>query len=313
MYEWQATAEWLESFSNGDESCPECGTGCQVEERPNFWAARDDPSYDDSKILDMYWYHSSTHANWPDRTFDPNAGLTDVSKQRFQEIGSAGQGLECWASRQLTKALHVGTYEAAIENMLRRMADQGSAGNQFYLYRLRLARNAVIEPGVHADPGNWVGDVQLAEVCAPGVDVYRYVNTHEDPSSVSLAVSLHAVEAVQRIPIPLAVDLTHPWVIAAVARLLYAASLPTPQPKTKLEILRRRMPSELSKEARRMEQEIADTLPLALRDRLHVNFDAASLSSNPGTFPSRLIGLAQLVKDPQTTLNLLDAESWQPC
>ena len=310
-YEWHANAEWLDRFDQGDEACPECGADCQVEERPNFWAVQDDPSYDDSKVRDTYWYHTSTQANWPDRAFDPTARLTDITKQRMQNIGTDGRALERWAKGQMAKALHLGTYEAAIENMLRRMTDQDGADDQFYLYRVRLSRNAVIEPGVHTEPTNFVGDVQLAEVWAPRVDTFRYVNTHEDPSSVSLSVTLHAIQAVQGIPVPLAVDAAHPWVSDAAARLLDAASLPAPQPKTTLERMRRHMPSALSNEARKLEKEVADTLPLRLRGRFRAGFDAASLTTNPSAFPSKLTGLAQLVRTPLAALDLLDAEPWR--
>ncbi|WP_156037201.1 hypothetical protein [Arthrobacter sp. UNC362MFTsu5.1] len=310
-YEWQAHDEWLDRFHQADEACPECRTDCQVEERPDFWVVQDDSLYDDSKVRDVYWYHTSTHANWPDRTFDPTARLTDETKQRFQDIGTDGRSLERWAQGQKTKALHLGTYEAAIENMLRRMSDQDSADDQFYLYRVRLSPNAAIVPGVHKEPTDWVGDVQLAKVCAPGLNTFRYVNTHEDPSSVSLAVTPDAIQAVQGIPIPLAIDAAHPWISAATARLLEAASLPAPQPKTALERMRRTAPSALSDEARKLEAEVADTLPLGLRHRLHAHFDAASLTTNPGAFPMKLTGLAQLVRDPLAALDLLDAEPWR--
>lgn len=36
-----------------------------------------------------------------------------------------------WAARQRAKALHVGTYEAAVHNMLRRMRDQADDCSQF--------------------------------------------------------------------------------------------------------------------------------------------------------------------------------------
>ncbi|SDR20768.1 hypothetical protein SAMN04489765_3838 [Tsukamurella pulmonis] len=38
-----------------------------------------------------------------------------------------------WSARQQAKALHVGTYEAAVENMLRRMRNQNDLASQFYL------------------------------------------------------------------------------------------------------------------------------------------------------------------------------------
>jgi hypothetical protein len=310
-HEWRVTSEWLDRFNQGDEGCPLCGTDCQVEKRPNFWAAQDDPSFDDSLVRKIHWYHTSTHANWPDRTFDPSAGLTEITKRRMRNIGPDDRALERWAESQKTKALHVGTYEAAIENMLRRMNRQDGAEDQFFLYRVRLKSNVVIESGVHAEPTNFVGDVQLAEIVAPGIDAYRYVNTHEDPSSVSLAISLNAIQAVQSIPIPLAVDPGHSWLRASADRLIHAARLPAPQPVTALERMRHHMPTALSKEARRMETEVAATLPLGLRGRFRAGFDEAKIIADPKLFPAKLIGLAQLVVNPQAVFDLLDAQRWR--
>lgn len=68
-------------------------------------------------MLETYWYHTSTHANWPGRAFDPTASLTDITQQRMRHIGGDGNEFERWAEGKRTKALHVGTYESAIENM----------------------------------------------------------------------------------------------------------------------------------------------------------------------------------------------------
>ncbi|MEN2744636.1 hypothetical protein [Sinomonas halotolerans] len=225
--EWQANDEWLERFHEGDEPCLKCGTNCESEERPDFWTAQDDPAHGDSVVRDTFWYHTSTHANWPDREFDPTASITDITKRRLQQIRPDGTGLERWAAQQKSKALHLGTYEAAIENMLRRMTDQNDADKQFYLYRVRLRPNTTIEPGVHKERANIAGDVQLAELGEPGVGVLRYVNTFEDPSSISLAVTLDSILAVQMLPIPLTTNPEDPWANAAAARLVMAAALET--------------------------------------------------------------------------------------
>ncbi len=45
---------------------------------------------------------------------------------------------EAFIAEHTSKALHVGTYEAAIENMLRRMNDELDSHAQFYLYRVEL-------------------------------------------------------------------------------------------------------------------------------------------------------------------------------
>ena len=309
-FEWDVDAEWLYRFDRVEEACPSCGTDCQVEDRPDFWFSPDDPLHEDSRVRETYWYHTSTYVNWPQRAFDPTIRSTDTTNPKYQHVKSGELAPGRWAQGQKAKALHLGTYEAAIENMLRRMTKQGNAGDQFYLYRVRLSPDAVIEPGVHKEPTNFVGDVQLSEICAPGVNTFRYINTHEDPSSISLAVTLDAIQAVQGIPIPLPVSATHPWVNTASSRLREAASRPSPQPMTALDRLRRPVSPALS-EARNLEAEIAGTLPLALRRRLYVRFDEADITTDRHAFPAKLIGLANLVTEPTATLELLDGAPWR--
>ncbi len=195
--------------------------------------------------------------------------------------------------------------------MFRRMTDQNGTDEQFYLYRVRLRSHASIEPGVHPERANIMGDVQLAELGAAGSDILRYVNTHEDPSSVSLAVRLEAILAVQVLPIPLPVSAGDAWVSAAATRLLDAASRPAPEPKTKLERMQRHRPSALSIEASKLEEEVADRLPFGLRDRFHRLFDEKNLTAEPAAFPSKLIGLAALVNDPLVVLELLETVPWR--
>lgn len=308
---WRVNAEWLNLFDQALESCPDCGTDCQSEDRPNFCAEQDDAAHDDSLVRELYWYHSSTHANWPAKDFDPTALLTDVTKQRMRAVGCGGGGLERWAERQRTKALHIGTYESAIENMFRRMRDQDGSAEQFYLYRVRLSPDCVIEAGVHQEPTDFVGDARLADVCGPGVNTFRYVNTHEDPSSVSLAIEVDAIHAVQRISVPLPVHAADSWVLDATSRLLDVASRPAPLPRSALERMRRQMLSALAVEARRLETEISARLPLALRDRFHAAFEETSFDADPGAFPAKLLGLARLVTNPQAVIGSLDSEPWR--
>lgn len=310
-HEWHVDSEWLWHFEQGDEACPTCGTNYEPLDRPDFWASPDDPSHDDAKVRGSFWYHTSAHSNWPDRAFDPTAGLTEVTKRRFHRSWGDGHGLERWASNQKTKALHLGTYEAAIENMLRRMHEQDCAGDQFYLYRVRLNQDAVIQPGVHKELPGFFGDVQLAEHCAQDIDIFRYVNTYEDPSGISLAVTLEAITTVQMVAIPLVIDSDDTWVSAAAARLVDAASRPAPEPTTNLERMQRRRPSALSLEASRLEEEIALRLPLGLRDGFERLFDERNLTAEPTAFPAKLVGLAQLINEPLTVLELLDTAPWR--
>jgi len=309
--EWPVDAVWLNGFDQGEEPCPECGTDCMSEDRPHFWTPQGDPAYDDSAIRDLHWYHTSTHSAWPDRDFDPSAYISSITKQRLQSIRQDGRSFERWAKRQSAKALHVGTYEAAIENMFRRIRDQGDLEKQFYLYRVRISADAPIHPGVHHEASNWVGDVQLSTAGGPDIDVFRYVNTHEDPSSVSLAVTIGAISAVQGIPVPVATDAAASWTSEAAARMTAAARLPSPQPKTAVERMARNPPSALYLEARKLERELAGTLPIRLRERFRVGLDEERLVVSPEAFIRKLAGMVQLVNDPQKVLALLNLQPWR--
>lgn len=308
-HEWHVTAEWLERFDQAVEGCPVCGTDCRSEGRPDFCAEPESPLHDDSAARECYWYHSSTHENWPDRNLDPAAEFTVVTKRRFEAMGLS---VEEWAARQKSKALHVGTYEAAIENALRRLHDHRGAPDQFYLLRVQLTSDCAIEPGVHSEPTDWVGNAYLAEVCAPGSTVLRYVNVHEDPSSVSLALEPVAIRAVQRIPIPLTVDAGEPWVLDATARLVKASFEPPPQPADVRQRWRHQQMSALASEVRRLESEVAADLPARLRRRFSTGVnDAGFDAAAPAAFPIKLAGLSHLITDPLSVLQALDLQPWR--
>ncbi len=308
-HEWPVTAEWIDRFNQALEACPACGTDCQGEDRPDFCVVPDEPLHNDEVTRDYYWYHSSTHSNWPDKDFDPTAGLTEITKRRMEATGGAPGAVERWAGRQKSKALHLGSYEAAIENMFRRMKNQRDDGAQFYLYRVQLTRDCVIEPGIHPEPTNWLGDANLADVCLPDVQVLRYVNVHEDPSSVSIAIELTAIHAVQGMAIPLQVEASDTRIVEAITRLQNAAtSEPPSPPEGKMRRLRSQPPSPLTSEARRLETDISAGLPPALNDTFSVGFNEADFESSPAIFPVKLIGLAHLVTDPQAILRALDTQ-----
>lgn len=318
-HEWEVDAEWLDRFDAGDEPCPKCGTDCMSEDRPDFWVRAQDPAHDDGTVRARYWYHSSTHAVWPDRDFDPAAQLSDECKRRMESQTGPG-AVNRWTARQKSKALHVGTYEAAIENMLRRMGNQSDAASQFYLHRIQLRSDCAIEPGVHREPTDWMGDAHLEGKCGPGVNVLRYVNVHEDPSNVSLAIEISAVWRVQSIAIPLPVDADDPGLRDATNRLLAAAVRPMKQAPPEddddspLERLRRRHrtpQTPLASEAGRLLQETADLLPLPRRSRLNVGFDEAGFAADLSAYPAKLIGLVRLVSDPQAVLDALTAQPWR--
>lgn len=279
---------------------------------PAFWVAPDDPVRRDSEVRRVCWYHSSTHKDWPSAAFDPAAQLTETTKRRMERMGSGPGAVERWAARQRAKALHVGTYAAAIENVFRRIRDQGGALEQFYLHRVKLAEDCVIEPGVHREPTDFVGDAYLSDVCSPASSVYRYVNVHEDPSGVSLALASTAVEAVQTVAIPLPVDAADPWVLQATARLVRAAAHPAQPANAGAEPWKLPPLSPLSAAANALQSEATAELPVRLQEKLRVPFDDTTLGDAPASYPARLSGLARLVTDPTAVLDLLDSQPWRP-
>lgn len=106
-------ADWFERWSRGEETCPGCGVDCTAEDATRVEADPADPALDDSLVLSLSWWHTSTHADWPPEDFDPTARLDGTTLQRM----GGDEATERRASRQREKALHVGTYEAAVQNM----------------------------------------------------------------------------------------------------------------------------------------------------------------------------------------------------
>lgn len=214
-HRWRVDLDWIDRWEQAKETCPGCGMACEHEGPPRVTLDSGDPALDDDRVAQFSWYHTSTQLDWPTRHFDPAAVLTPETRRRM----GGEQQVSAWAARQRAKALHVGTYEAAVHNMLRRIRDQADQRSQFYLYRVRLKPSVVVREGWLVDPSNFVGDVGLDEVCPPGVDVARYLNYHEDPGGLSLALGRDAIASVQRIAVPLPDTWDGGWVRDAVAAL----------------------------------------------------------------------------------------------
>lgn len=168
--------DWIDRWEQGQEKCPGCGMTCEHEDAPRVTVDPADPALDDDRVTWLFWYHTSTQPDWPTKDFDPVARLT--AETRLMMGGD--RRVAAWAERQRAKALHVGTYEAAIHNMLRRINDQADHGSQFYLYRVHLEPTTAVREGWVVDPSDFLGDVMLHEVCPPGAGA-RYLNYHEDP------------------------------------------------------------------------------------------------------------------------------------
>jgi hypothetical protein len=164
---------------------------------PVVLALRDagDPVLDDQVALDTAWYHTSTHPCWP-----PSGRPMTPEEVAFLRAATSEDIDEGVRKRVECLALHLGTYEAAIESMLRKMHDQGMAGERFWLYRVALRRDVMIESGYRNETIEEVAQITQAELGDSGA--IRYLNTWESPGSISLAVHPRSLAAVQGIPLP---------------------------------------------------------------------------------------------------------------
>ena len=157
----------------------------------------EDPALDDGMLNKFAWYHTSTYR--PSTDFERElraACATDRARTRLPDP-------ELYVRGQLDKALHLGTYEAAIENMYRRMRNQNDAHSDFYLYRVRvnIARGRV-NSGFRDENGERAADISVTELTALGVDAIRYLNAWEASGCISLAVRPGVITSVQAVPIP---------------------------------------------------------------------------------------------------------------
>lgn len=201
-HEEKFSHDWMDAWSQGDIGCPSCGITSDHPQRARYTHDFSDIACDRERITELNWYHTSTLKDWPSRNFDP---LSVYSKNAQEGIikNMSDVELESWLTTQKAKALHVGTFEAVLENMLRRMSDQSDSGRHFYLYRVKLRDDSSVSNAVNKEPASIFGDVNLEDLGAGRSEIYRYVNSHEDPSSISLALTIDSIASVQRVSIPI--------------------------------------------------------------------------------------------------------------
>lgn len=194
---------WSEHLG-GESICTSCGADEEPSERV---AAPGDPAHDAGMVRQLAWYHTSTQPNWPSDAWEPTAGWVPEAFERMEHMLGPG-AVDRWRADQLRKCLHLGTYETAVENVARRRRNQADSDSTFYLYRVQLAADAAVRSEVITDPGGQVGDVLPEDVMSADESITRYINAHEGVGSISLAVRLSAVAAVQCIPLDAGVGVT---------------------------------------------------------------------------------------------------------
>ncbi|QDE35578.1 hypothetical protein FIV50_12755 [Microbacterium foliorum] len=190
---------YVEGESRARMPCATCGE--EIHYGPAVAAIRDedDAALGSSDLNSFAWYHTSTQPDWPSQKY---------AEQFAEDVRWTdrpfGPTRESFIASQTSKALHVGTYEAAIENMLRRMDDQDDGASQFYLYRvaLRLDSN-LLNPGFRDENHEVASDISVHELDEGDLSAVRYLNVREAVGTLSLAIRPRSVAAVQRIAIPL--------------------------------------------------------------------------------------------------------------
>ncbi|KRC31638.1 hypothetical protein [Oerskovia sp. Root22] len=298
-HQWAVDLDWIDRWDQAKEMCPGCGTTCEHEDSPRVTVDASDVALVDGKVAQLSWYHTSTQPDWPTRDFDPAAEFTPEARMRMGGDKRFAQ----WAARQCVKALHVGTYEAAVHNMLRRICNQADQGRQFYLYRVHLKSSVVVRKDWLIDPSDFMGDVGLAEVCPPGVDVARYLNYHEDPGRISLALGREAIDCVQQVAIPLPDAWDDEWVRDAVASLDGASDTPAPAPGKLSRFLPPSSPRAVL--GRELGASLANRLPVNLRGKFTWAITFAE-GEDPKQWAQRTSNLCGLIEGPSRVLAALD-------
>ncbi|MEU5958732.1 hypothetical protein [Streptomyces sp. NPDC047525] len=160
---------------------------------------QDDPALDDRMLNKLIWYLTSTYENWPSPDYERNVrdGFSTSPARSLMDDP------ERFLRVHLDKALHLGTFEAAIENMYRRMRDQGDEHSAFYLHRVRInIAPDRVNSGFHDENDERAADISITELTDLGLDAVRYLNVWEAAGCISLAVCPHVITAIQTIPVP---------------------------------------------------------------------------------------------------------------
>ncbi|MFC9797219.1 hypothetical protein ACFVJI_31825 [Streptomyces sp. NPDC127584] len=160
-----------------------------------------DPALDDSLISSLSWYHTSVYADFPSAQYEHDMRAALALAHGRGHVDDP----EAVVRARLGKALHLGTYEAAIENVYRHMRDQDGGASAFYLHRACIdVGSGRVNPGYRNETEERAADISISELTDLGLDAVRYVNVWESWGSVSLAVRPHVITATQTIPIPIA-------------------------------------------------------------------------------------------------------------
>jgi len=86
------------------------------------------------------------------------------------------------------------------------MRNQSDAESQFYMHRVRVACPPAAVSPLGQELSDFMGNVWLSNLYDAGFPVVRYVNVHEHPGSISLAVVPSVITHLQTLAVPLSLD-----------------------------------------------------------------------------------------------------------
>lgn len=200
LYELQSTRQAAPTV------CASCGTAVDITEQWPTLRDTEDIALQSDSFDKLVWYHTSRYENWPDLeayTADVTAAATHNPRRR-----SRFRNPQRHIAKKLSLAVHLGTYEAAIENMLRRLKNHGSESffrTTYWLHRVEIALEPHdLYPEVVEEFRTTFGDVHLDQLDALGARAARYVNRYEARGSVSVAIDPAIIRTVSSIELPVA-------------------------------------------------------------------------------------------------------------
>ncbi|WP_324191077.1 hypothetical protein [Nocardia farcinica] len=343
----EVTAGEYEQQCGGDEeSYPVCECGDSIDISTARPALRDLDDIDchDDQVDRHLWYHTSPYQDWPSPRY--RSDITALIKRSLLSPSEHEKAIE----GRTSLALHLGTYAAAVENMLRRMHDQDSPTHRYWLHQVQVQLGATdLAPGVRGELSTWLGDVPMTALTDLGARAVRYVNTHESPGSISLAIDATVIVRVRTIPLPPAAsalpatEAGEQAVTRAVAALTAAQQL---RPDTtgipeeeifesELDLVIAQMRGRIVddeavqranefasqfEESRNQEHEALSSLRAELAEiylpnvnpqlRTRVD-DAIAVGTAPGEYHLRLRQLAALIAQPHQVLRYFDNAPWR--
>lgn len=193
------SAERYHEVTNSDARTPCKSCGRDIHCGPAVIALRDlnDPCLDNHTASRMAWFHTSTYSDWPSNSY------TETIRRLLERGHAPVADIESSVRYQATKALHVGTYGCAIENMLRRMHDQPEPGATYYLHQVTVdfALHQINE-GYSDENHVEASQISTTELDNRGLRALRYLNVRESPGSISLALVPAAVKPIATIELP---------------------------------------------------------------------------------------------------------------